>query len=593
MVRVSDTIVQRRRLDYLKVVLVVCGVVLAIRLIDLQVLQHSSYASQAASEHTHKFEIPAQRGEIYTRNSDGSLSPLAVNETLETLYADPRYVGNKQQLAQKIAAVTGGNANDYVNSLNHGIEYAVLAKNLTPDIANKIKALKLPGVGLQTEDATTYPEGQLGAQVIGFVNAAGVGQYGIEGYLNKQLSGTPGLLAAKTDTHGIPIATANNVERAPVDGTSYVLTIDKNVQAEAEKVIAAQVKAVHAASGEVVIMDPANGDIRAMANYPTFDPNNYSSQTDYSVFENKAVSDAFEPGSGMKVFTMATGLDKNVVTPNTTYNDPGCYVIDSAKVCNANGDLPGPNKTMTVVLRDSLNTGAMYVLRLLSGNPNAFTLAGKQTLYNYFTKHFGFGKPTGIQLADEAAGQVNLPSNQAGNDVNYANMTFGQGVTATMIQIVSAVTAIANGGTYYRPNVIDSVMNPDGTTTPTNPVVVKKNMLSANAVAQLNQMMQVVVQHGSGYLAANENPGYAIAGKTGTAQIPNPNGGGYLVGKNIGSFIGFAPADHPKFVMMVRINEPAIQCDSGECGYAEYTTVPVFGDICKWLFQYYGIPPGS
>jgi cell division protein FtsI/penicillin-binding protein 2 len=592
MVKVSDTIVQRRRLDYLSVILVVCGIVLGIRLIDLQVLQHSSFAAEATSEHTHKFEIAPQRGQIYTRDSDGSLSPLAVDETLETLYADPRYVGDKTKLAEKIAAITGGSVSDYVSSLNHGIEYAVLAKHLTPDMANKIQALKLPGVGLQDEDDVTYPEGQLAAQVVGFVNDAGVGQYGIEGYLNKQLSGVPGALAAKTDTHGIPIATATNVEKAPVDGTSYVLTIDKNIQAEAEKVIAAQVQAVHAVSGEVIVMDPSNGDIRAMANYPTFDPNNYSQVTDYSVFENQTVSNAFEPGSGMKVFTMAAGLDKNVVTPNTTYNDPGCYVIDTDKVCNANGDTPGPNKTMTVVLRDSLNTGAMFVLRMLSGNPASFTLAGKQLLYNYFTKHFGFGKPTGIQLADEASGQVNPPTNASGNDVNYANMTFGQGVTTTMIQMVAAMCAVANGGTYFKPNVIDSVMNPDGTTTAMNPTIVKKNMLSANAISELNGMMQVVVQHGSGYLAADENPGYAIAGKTGTAQIASPNGG-YLVGKNIGSFIGFAPADHPKFVMMVRINEPAIQCDSGECGYAEYTTVPVFGDIAKWLFQYYGIPPGS
>lgn len=592
MVRVSDTIVQRRRLDYLKYVLVVLGVFLAIRLVDLQVLQHSSFAAQAASEHTHKFEIPAQRGEIYTRNSDGSLSPLAVNETLETLYADPRYVGDKPQVAQKIAAVTGGSASSYLNSLNHGIEYAVLAKNLTSDVANKIKALKLPGIGLQTEDATTYPEGQLGAQVIGFVNDSGAGQYGVEGYLNQQLAGRPGLLAAKTDTHGIPIATANNVERAPVDGTSYVLTIDKNVQAEAEKVIAAQVKAVHAVSGEVVIMDPTNGDIRAMANYPTFDPNSYSSQTDYSVFENQIVSSAFEPGSGMKVFTMAAALDQKKVNPNTTYNDPGCYVVDTAKVCDAQGDKPGPDKTMTVVLRDSLNTGAMFALRMLGGDPNNFTLLGKQMLYNYFTKHYLFGKPTGVQLADEAAGQINLPSNQAGNDVNYANMTFGQGMTTTMMQMVSAMTAIANGGTYFKPNIIDSVMNANGTTTPTKAVVVKKGVLTPNAISDLNQMLQVVVQHGSGYLAANENPGYAIAGKTGTAQISSPNGG-YIVGKNIGSFVGFAPADHPKFVIMVRINEPSVQCDSAACGFAEYTTVPVFGDIAKWLFQYYGIPPGS
>jgi cell division protein FtsI/penicillin-binding protein 2 len=295
----------------------------------------------------------------------------------------------------------------------------------------------------------------------------------------------------------------------------------------------------------------------------------------------------------MKVFTMAAGLDKGVVTPNTTYNDPGCYVIDGTKVCDADGDKPGPDKTMTVVLRDSLNTGAMFVLRMLSGNPNSFTLAGKQLLYDYFTKHFDFGTPTGIEQTGEAAGVVNLPTDVSGNDVNYANMTFGQGMTVTMVQMCEAMAAIANGGTLYQPHLIDGIMNADGNMTAEPTKVVKAHVIKASTASALNQMLQVVVQHGSGFLAAEENPGYEISGKTGTAQIPNPNGPGYLTGANIGSFLGYAPSNDPKFVVMVRIDQPSIDCDSAECGYAEYTTVPVFGDICKWLFRYYDIPPNS
>jgi cell division protein FtsI/penicillin-binding protein 2 len=288
----------------------------------------------------------------------------------------------------------------------------------------------------------------------------------------------------------------------------------------------------------------------------------------------------------MKVFTMAAGLDQGKVTPDSKYDDPGCYKVDDRTVCDAAGDKPGNGKTMTVVLRDSLNTGVMYVLRLLGGDATKFTLSGKQMLYDYFTKHFGFGERTGIEQANEATGAVNLPSNAAGNNVTYANMSFGQGVSVTMIQMVAAMAAVANGGKLYQPHVVDGVLKSDGTVESAAPKLVTDHVMNPTAIAELNQMLQVVVQHGSGYIAGGMNPGYKIAGKTGTAQIPRPDGKGYIDGANIGSFVGFAPADKPKFVVMVRINEPGVS------GYAETTTVPVFGDVCKWLFKYYGLPPG-
>lgn len=593
MISPSDTLEQRRRLRFLAGVLLASGALLLVRLVYLQIGEHARYLAEATSEQTRKFEIPARRGQLYVQDGDGTTSPIALDQTLDIVYADPRYVTNKAETAQKVAALTGGSASNYMTDIDNGIDYVVLATRVPLLTGTQIERLGLSGIGLTQQDYRVYPEGQLAAQVLGFVNTEGIGQYGLEQYLNKQLSGTPGRLAAKTDTRGIPIATADNVEQPAVNGTSYVLTIDRNIQAEAEKEIAAQVQKVHAKSGSIVITDPSNGNVLAMATYPTFDPNNYGQVSDYNVFLNQPSTEAFEPGSGMKVFTMAAGLDQGKVTPDTTYDDPGCYTIDSRKICDAAGDKPGPDKTMTVVLRDSLNTGAMFVLRMLSGNPNSFTLAGKQLLYSYFTKHFGFGTATGVAQPDESAGFVPKATNVSGNDATYANMTFGQGMTVTMLQMVDAMGAIANGGTLYQPQLIAQQLNPDGSTQNVEPKVLKNHIMSASAISQLNQMLQVVVQHGSGYLAADENPGYAIAGKTGTAQVANPNGPGYLTGVNIGSFLGFAPATDPKFAMMVRINEPSVDCDTAECGYAEYTTVPVFGDMCKWLFKYYGIPPTS
>ena len=588
MIRASDTIAQRRRLGYFTAVLVVFGVVLVGRLFYLQILQHGRYLAQATREHTRKYEIPARRGELYVHDGDG-ISPLALNQTLKLLYADPRYVGDKAEAARKLAAITGDDAAGYQSKLEHGIEYVELAQRVAPEAAARIQALNLAGVALADRDYRTYPEGQLAAQTLGFVNADGTGQYGVEGYLNDALAGTPGRLAAKTDTHGIPIATANNVVKPPVDGANYLLTIDRNVQAMAESELKGQVEKARAKSGSIVVLDPSNGAVRAMASYPTFDPNHYSQVSDYSVFVNQVTSSQFEPGSGMKAFTMAAGLDQGKVKPDTTYDDPFCYQVDDRKVCDAEGDKPGKGKTMTVVLRDSLNTGVMYVLRLLGGDKDNFTLNGKKLLYSYFTKHFGFGTRTGIEQANEAAGSISQPSNNAGNNVTYANMSFGQGMNVTMIQMVAAMAAVANGGKLYQPHVVDGVMQADGTVAQAKPKLIADHVMSPSAIADLNQMLQVVVQHGSGY-RIYENPGnknYKIAGKTGTAQIPKLDGTGYIDGANIGSFVGYAPADHPKFVMMVRINEPGIS------GYAETTTVPVFGDMTAWLFKYYGIPPST
>ncbi len=586
----SETILQRRRIGIIVVSLAIFGVILFGRLFYLQVIKHDHYATQASIGQTaDKYSIPARRGELYLHDGADGRTPLALNQTLYVVEADPSKITDKTVAAAKIASAVGGSANNYLKKLNAGREYAKLAGRVPLDASAKLKALKLVGVWTKEEAYRTYPEGSLASQVTGFVNNAGTGQYGIEQYLNDQLAGTPGKLKAVVDnTTGAPIATAKNTVKLPVTGTSYLLTIDRSVQAMAEQQLAQGVQAVKAKSGSVVIMDPRSGAIIAMANYPSFDPNNYGTVKEYTVFLNETVASQFEPGSGIKTFTMAAGLDQGKVTPETTYDDPGCYKIDKRDVCNAAGDKSGKGKTMTVVLRDSLNTGVMHVLRLLGGNPDKFTLAGKKTLYDYFTRHFGFGTRTGIEQANEASGALNQPSNAAGNDVNYANMSFGQGMSATMVQMVSAMSAVANGGKLWQPRLVEAQINPDGSLKRTEPKLIQDHVISPKAAQDLNQMLQTVVQRGSGYRIYEDatNKQYKIAGKTGTAQIPKPDGTGYIDGANIGSFTGFAPAQNPRFVMMVQINRPGVP------GYAEFTTVPVFSNICSWLFKYYGIPPG-
>lgn len=579
----ADAILQRRRIGMFMALLVLFGIILMARLFYLQIVQHGKYLAQASSEHTRKYQILPRRGELFVHD-DKVMSPIALNQSLKLIYADPSFVTNKPEAASRLAKILGGSASTYLARLNRGIEYTVLAERVPSELAARIKAENIAGVAQVSKDYRSYPEGQLAAQAIGFVNADGHGQYGIEGYLDNALAGIPGQLAAKTDTHGIPIATANNVIKPPVNGTSYLLTIDRNIQAMAEQELASQIQKVKAKSGSIVVMDPITGAVRAMANYPTYDPNSYSKVQNYDVFVNQVVTSQFEPGSGMKAFTMAAGLDQDKVTPESTYDDPGSIKVGDRVISNATGDKPGKNKTMTVVMRDSLNTGVVYVLKMLGGNPEKITAAGKSLLYDYFTKHFGFGVRTGIEQSNEAAGSVALPN---ANDVKYANMTFGQGMSVTMIQMAAAMSAIANGGKLYQPRMVDGVIKTDGTVEPVASKLLVDHVMKPAAIAELNTMLQVVVQRGSGYIAGGMNPGYKIAGKTGTAQIPRADGKGYVDGANIGSFVGFAPADNPRFVVMVRINEPGVP------GYAETTTVPVFGDVCRWLFRYYGIAPTS
>lgn len=579
----SNARLSQRRITAIGGVVMAFAVMIVFRLVYVQIIKHGSYSAEAATSQSRKFSIPAQRGEIYAYDGD-EVVPLVLNETFKTVYADPSLIKNKQTVANDVASAIGGNPSDYLKKLQEPGNYVVLAEKVANGAGKKLEDKNLLGVGLTDQVYRTYPEGNLAAQLLGFVNSEGVGQYGVEGYLNKTLAGTNGLRQVKTDTRGNPIAIAGSVDKSATDGQSYVLTIDRNIQAKAEQALDAGVKNVRAKSGSVIIMDPHSGAIKAMANYPTYDPAEYTKVSDYSVFTNTVTSGLFEPGSGFKMFTMAAGLDAGKVQPDTTYTDTGKVELDGYTIRNASDKTWGV-QSMGDVIEKSLNTGVIFVLKSLGGNPEEITLAGKKIFYSYIQK-FGFGKTTGVEQSGEARGIVNAPSKISGNNVNYANMTFGQGISTTMIQMITAASAIANGGTLYRPQLVAGVKTGDSVKS-IAPKVVASNVITKPTASKLIPMLERVVQgkYGSGYKA--RLAGYVVAGKTGTAQIPNPNGAGYLEGRNIGSFVGWMPATNPQFIMMVRINEPKVS------GFAESTTVPVYADIAKWLTTYMQIPPSS
>jgi stage V sporulation protein D (sporulation-specific penicillin-binding protein) len=554
------------------------GAIIVSRLFYIQIIKGGDYKRLARSEHNKKFEIPAKRGEILANDGDQTV-PLVLNEPAYVIFADPRYVEDKEKTAEKLSVILSESKQSIESKLRINGAYSVIASRADAKTKDKIKKLKLKGVGSSQVSKRVYTEGNLAAQALGFVNNDGAGQYGVEQAFNKQLSGQAGQLDGATDIRGVPIATEGSILKSPENGDSLVLSLDLSIQVQAEYFLEAGIKRTNADNGSIVIMNPDNGKIIAMANYPTFDPDNYSKQKDVGVFQNNVVSGAYEPGSVAKIFTMSTALEKGVVRPDTTYLDNSIRVIDDYKIRNTGPQIT-KQRSMTDVITRSANTGTIFALEQLGGGD--INLKAKQQLYDSFTQRFKFGQKTGVEQTGEAGGIVGEPKQSS--DVRYANMSFGQGVSMTMMQLAAATSSIANGGVYYKPTIIDKIKHSDGSIMQNQPKIVEKEVLSAKTIKEIKDMMRTVVgPEGSGYQAIL--PGYDIAGKTGTAEVAKPDGG-YYKDREIGSFFGFTPTDSPKYVIMVRVDRPK-QSDV----FASRAAVGIFADMNKWLIDYYGIAP--
>lgn len=564
----------------------IVGAIFIVRLFYLQVLAHDYYESQALKEHTTKFTLPAQRGEIFAYDGPGNIRPLVLNEASYTVYADPRYVTDEDKTVDALRRVAGGNtvAGFEKNLQNKELQYTVLARQISQKQADLLTAEKLPGVGLQEQDRRVYPEGPLAAQVLGYVNGDGKGQYGVEQALNDELSGKPGLLKAVTDVRGIPLSVGNNVQQPAQDGKNLLLTIDRNVQSYVEQALKEGLEKVKAKHGSVVVMDPKSGAVMAMANLPTFDPAKYYETTDYAAFQNAVVSSPYEAGSVVKTFTMATGLNEGVVQKDSTYNNTGSIKIDDATIKNVLQNVGG-TRTMTEVFQYSLNTGVVHILKQLGGGE--LGSKARERLFGYFTNNFMFGKQTGIEQTGESAGQIIKPDAVQGNNVRYANMTFGQGMDNTMIQLTSAFSAMVNGGVYYKPHVVGGHVDAEGTISKKASQIVKSDVLRPEISRQLNDMMH---EARSKSLPGIDRAGYFVGGKTGTAQVIDPRTGRYTDKNAIGSYLGFGGNSNtnPQYVIMVRVTDAQV----GDSAYAGgEAAAPIFANISNWLLDYLHVRP--
>jgi len=584
--------------DIVLIIVIVIGVVVvAVRLAQLQIVQGRFYSQLAGGQHDLFDKLLPERGQILVRERDSdSLYPVATNIDLWTAYSDNRNSFNAtdeanalapllvdpvdpmDKTSDQIAAAAKQNLSDKEAELLKRLSVALaayepLGRGLAKNIADGIRALGFANVNFAPEKARFYPESGFSGQLLGFVgfkNDAKIGLYGLEGYWDKELSGTPGFLSASKDPSGNIIASADGSLKEKVDGSDIVLTVDRTLEATVCDKLKAAVEFHKAQSGSVVMMDPKTGAIMAMCGAPDFDPNKYNLVDDAGVFNNGAIWNAYEPGSVMKAVTMAAALDSGVLTPNTTYDDTGSMKFGSQVINNSDHAVLGM-QTMIEVLDKSLNTGAIFAMQLTGMDK-----------YESYLKAFGFGVRTGIELDTESPG--NLSSLKSHRPVDAASASFGQGITATTLQLAVAYAAIANGGKVMKPYIVDSIVHPDGTVVKTEPRTVRQ-VISDRAAGLLTGMLVSVVKNGHGKRAAV--PGYLVAGKTGTAQIPKSDGTGYDADPHatIGTFAGFAPVSDPRFVMIVRLDRPK------DVQFAESSAAPLFGDIASFALKYLEVPP--
>lgn len=556
----------------IKFIVFICLIFFAIgvgRIFYLMINKNAYYTEAAASQRWSEDTIYPERGRILVRDDiTGELFPLADNRELSQVAATPGEIKDIESVADRLAPVIGVSRERIKSLIENNKTHVVLRNGLSFEAAEKVKSFNLEGIHISSKSSRYYPEGKLASQVIGFVNYKGEGEYGIEARYQEYLAGTSGFYNSERDPTGRRIAFGNKAFKDAVDGKDIVLTINRDVQAEAERLLEAQVERFSAEGGSLIVMNPENGEILAMANAPSFDPNFFWEAKDYSLFLNPSVHKLFEPGSIFKVLTVAAAVDAGKVEPDTKYNDTGSITLGGHKIMNSNRKANGW-VTVTQILERSLNTGTTFLMQQL----------GMDSFFDYIKK-FGFGGKTGIELDGEESGLVHDPDSV--NEHTYATISFGQSITVTPIQMISSIAAIANGGELVPPTLVYEKIAPNGERTRTERKD-SKRIISSEAATKVRQMMVSTIEQGHGQQARVD--GYRIAGKTGTAQVPRKDGRGYEEGKNIGSFVGFGPAESPRFVVLAKIDAPK------GTPWAETTAAPIVGDMLDFLFKYYRVPP--
>jgi len=554
--------------------------IFVIRLFYLQVIQHGHYVALAQAEQMTRERIPAKRGEIYAMSGDSPVK-MVLNETVFTVFVDPSVITKPKEVITVMKQVAGGNVRDDMEASVNAKElrYRVIANKVTRLQAEKIKDAGLKGIGFQAVSQRVYPEETLASQVLGFVDTEGEGKYGLEGFENEALKGVDGNLETVTDVSDIPLTIGDrNVRNPAVDGKDIVMSLDRNVQSHAEKALADGLQRTGATRGSVLIMNPNNGQVLAMANLPTYNPGKYFEVQDASAFNNETISAPYEPGSDVKTFTMATGIDKNVVRASDTFNNTDTIKVEDRTIGNATKGKTG-TITFQTALAFSLNTGFVTVAQRLGDGKNINRTA-RDTMYEYFHDRFRLGQLTGIELSNEAKGIIISPDDPDGNAVRYSNMAFGQGLDATMVQVSGGFSALINGGNYFKPTIIAGEMVDGEFKKNATPVPLQSGVIQPSTSDQMREMMQAARVSSFGRY---DKQGYNVGGKTGTSQVIK--NGQYSNTETIGTYLGYGGAETPEYVIMVSVSGDNKELQGSR------DALPIFTDISNWMLDYLKIQP--
>lgn len=547
------------------------------RLVTLQVVQAADLKAKGIERRTSDINLRPERGTIFDAQGNVLAQSIPVKEiyadpkTLGILIGDKKYKKTKEEVAQELGRILAIKPQDILDKLNKNLSWVSLAHQVEMSKVDEIMALKIPGVGLSDEEKRVYPMGNFAASALGIVNREGHGVEGVESYYDKVLFGMPGFKSQEQDSKARSILDALHQNAPTRPGNSISLTIDSTIQYLVEQQLDKIQDATKANSVTILAMDPMTGRILGMGSRPTFDPTEYDKATP-DERRNLAIGMSYEPGSTFKVITGSAALEERVINPSDTFSDPGFLLIPPRRITNWDSDQkPHGNPTFTKGMQLSSNVVLAQVGKKL----------GKDSFYTYL-RAFGFGSKTGIDISGEENGLL-LPQDKI-RDIDLATMSFGQANSVTPIQLLSAISAVANGGTLYRPYIVDKISTPDGQLVQQQKPTPVRQVITKATALQMTKILEQVVADGTGHLA--KIPGVSVAGKTGTAQKVEPKTGQYSATDFIASFVAFAPAEYPKIAVLVIIDTPK----EGESHQGGALGGPPSKAIIEGALQYFGLP---
>lgn len=555
----------QRRLLQLSAFLAAWAVIVVFRLMQVQLLRHDHYVARAQKQQESTLAMNPVRGSIL----DAKGRVLAESIAAESIYADPQAIENRRAVAKALAGVKGIglNAREIEAKLRGDGSFAWIARQLPLEVTAEVRKLKLPGVYFLEAHRRSYPRATLAANVIGYVGLDGDGLGGIEHSFDQHVRGTPGKVTLLRDARRGAYLVGGDGANRPRDGHHVVLTIDSVVQFIAERSLESAVKRYKATGGSVLVMDPRDGSILAMASYPTFDPNHFR---DFSAiaWRNRNIHDTYEPGSTFKIVTAAAGLEEHIVTPSQMIDcGNGTITIANITISEHDGKRYGMQSFEDVIVNSS-NVGSARVGLAL----------GDQRFYSWI-RRFGFGQRVGIPLPGEESGL--LRRSEKWTQVSPASISIGQEIGVTPLQITRAVASVATGGMLIEPHIVKRIIDDEGKTVWEPPHAAPTRVMSEKTAAVLNEILKNVVSRGTGDKAAIAE--HVVAGKTGTAQ--KAGRGGYSSSRFVGSFAGYVPADQPRLVILAVIDEP------WPVHYGGTVAAPVFREVAEATLRYLGVAP--